>query len=214
MARLARRLLSVVAVLVLAAGAWAAEAPRGTVVYKIHHENYGDIGTHTLTFTESGGDLTVDVENRMKVKVLFVTVFRHEAERRELWRDGRMVGYRSQTHDDGTDITAVAELKGDRLEIEGPDGRATAPLGVFPTNPWNREIVKQSLLMDTKTGELLKVGIAGAGENTLEIRGKPVKAEKYVISGELERELWYGEDGTWLQMRFDSDGSAVTFTLE
>lgn len=214
MARLARRLLSVVAVLALGAGAWAAEMPRGTVVYKIHHEKYGDIGTHTLTFAESGGDLTVDVENRMKVKLLFVTVFRYEAERRELWRGGRMVGYRSQTHDDGTDISAMAELKGDQLVIEGPDGRATAPLGVFPTNPWNRGIVAQSLLMDTKTGALLKVEIAEAGEDTLEIRGKSVKAEKYVISGELERELWYGEDGTWLQMRFDSDGSAVTFTLE
>jgi len=214
MARLARRLLSVVAVFGLAAGAWAAEAPSGTVVYKIHHEKYGDIGSHTLTFAESGGELTVDVENKMKVKVLFVTVFRYEAERRELWRGGRMVGYRSQTHDDGTDISAVAELKGDKLVIEGPNGRATTPLGVFPTNPWNREIVAQPLLMDTKTGELLKVEIAEAGEDTLEIRGKSVKAKKYVIAGELERELWYGEDGTWLQMRFDSDGSAVTFTLE
>jgi hypothetical protein len=68
--------------------------------------------------------------------------------------------------------------------------------------------------MDTKTAELLKVKTAEAGKDTLEIRGKSVEASKYVISGELERELWYGEDGTWLQMRFDSDGSAVTFTLE
>jgi hypothetical protein len=214
MARLATCLLAGIPGVGLAAVVWAAELPNGTVVYNIHHEKYGDIGTHTLTFAESGAALTVDVENKMKVKVLFVTVFRYEAERRELWRGGQMVGYRSQTHDDGTDIAAMAELKGDKLVIEGPNGRATTQFGIFPTNPWNRKIVEQSLLMDTKTAELLKVKTAEAGKDTLEIRGKSVEASKYVISGELERELWYGEDGTWLQMRFDSDGSAVTFTLE
>lgn len=214
MVRLAKGLLAAALAAGLAGAAWAAEPPSGTAVYKIHHEKYGDIGTHKLTFARSGDDLTVEVENKMKVKVLFVTVFRYEAKRRELWRDGRMVGYRSQTHDDGTDITAMAELTGDKLVIEGPKGRATTPLGVFPTNPWNAKIIDQSLLMDTKTGELLKVKIAEAGEDTLEVRGKAVKARKYVISGELERELWYGADGAWLQMRFDSDGSAVTFTLQ
>jgi hypothetical protein len=100
------------------------------------------------------------------------------------------------------------------LVIEGSGGSVETPLGVFPTNPWNSEIVEQSLLMDTKTGELLTVEIKAAGEETIEARGTSVKAKKYVISGELERELWFAEDGTWLQMRFDSDGSAVTFTLE
>jgi hypothetical protein len=213
MVRLAKRLLAAGLGVGFTAAARAAEAPSGTVVYNIHHEKYGEIGTHTLSFAQSGGDLTVDVENKMKVKVLFITVFRYKADRKEVWRDGRMVGYRSQTHDDGTDIAAMAELKGDKLVIEGPNGRATTPLGVFPTNPWNSKIVEQSLLMDTKTGELLKVKVTAAGEDTLEVRDKPVKANKYVISGELERELWFAEDGTWLQMRFDSDGSAITFTL-
>jgi hypothetical protein len=209
----ARRLLGAVLVLGFAASAWAAEPPSGTVIYGIHHEKYGDIGTHRLTFSRSGEDLMVEVENKMKVKILFVTAFRYEAERRELWRDGKMVSYRSQTDDDGTPFAASAELKGDKLVIEGSEDSVEAPLGVFPTNPWNRQIVEQSLLMDTKTGELLKVKIDAAGEDTIEVRGASVKARKYVITGDLERELWFAEDGTWLQMRFDSDGSAVTFTL-
>jgi hypothetical protein len=39
-------------------------------------------------------------------------------------------------------------------------------------------------------------------------------ARKYVISGGMNRELWYGPDGTWLQMRFEKDGSKITFTLQ
>jgi hypothetical protein len=214
MLQLAKRLTAAALALGFAASAWAAELPSGTVIYGIHHEKYGDIGMHKLTFSQSGGDLMVEVRNKMKVKLLFVTVFRYKAERREMWRDGRMVSYRSQTDDDGTAIATVAELKGDKLVIEGPDGSAEAPLGVFPTNPWNSKIVEQSLLMDTKTGELLNVKIDAAGEDTVEARGKSFKAKKYVISGDLERELWFGEDGTWLQMRFDSDGSALTFTLK
>jgi hypothetical protein len=210
----AKRLLAAVLALGFAASAWAAELPSGTVIYGIHHEKYGDVGTHKLTFSRSGEDLMVEVQNKMKVKLLFITVFSYKADRRELWRDGKMVSYRSQTDDDGTDIATAAELKGGKLVIEGPDGPIEGPFGVFPTNPWNSKIVEQSLLMDTKTGALLNVKIDAAGEDTVEARGKSFKARKYVISGDLERELWFGEDGTWLQMRFDSDGSAITFTLK
>jgi len=156
----------------------------------------------------------VEVRNRMKVKLLFVTVFRYQADRREIWRDGRLLSYRSQTHDDGTDIALAAEIEGDKLMIDGPDGRIEAPAGTYPTHPWNPKIVEQTLLMDTKTGKLLKVAIREAGEETIEARGRSVKATKYVVTGDQEREIWFGPGGTWLQMRFDSDGSDVTFTLK
>ena len=56
---------------------------------------------------QSGEDLMVEAENQIKVKVLFITAFRFEADRTELWRDGRLVAYRSQSHDGGTDIAVL-----------------------------------------------------------------------------------------------------------
>lgn len=200
--------------LLWATAASAAEVPSGTRLYGIHHEEHGDVGSHKVSFSRSGADLMVDVENRIKVKVLFITAYRFEADRMEIWRDGRLISYKSQTHDDGTDYEVGAEAKGDKLMIDGGDGPVEAPGDVFPTHPWNFALTERSLLMDTNTGELLEVSVTEMGEETIEARGQQVRARKFVISGDLERELWYGPDGTWLRMRFDKDGAEITFTLQ
>lgn len=194
--------------------ALAQSQPSGTRVYSIHHEKHGDIGTHTVSFSRSGKDLMVEVANRVEVKVLFMTFFSFAADREEIWRDGRMIFYRSQTDDDGTDIAVKAVAKGGKLVIQGPGGQVEAPNGIFPSHPWNQKIVEQPLVMDSKSGDLLKVTTKAAGEEAIEAVGGPVTAKKFVMSGDLERELWYRPDGTWLKMRFVSDGKQVTFTLQ
>jgi hypothetical protein len=183
------------------------------MVYDIHHEDHGTIGHHTVSFEREGDDLVVEIENEIKVKILFVTAFRFEATRRERWRDGKMITYDNQTHDDGTDIAVRARAKDDKLIIEGPNGTAEAPLGTFPSHPWNKDIVKSDLLMESKTGKLLNIGIASAGAETLQIGDRAVVTTRYEMNGDLERELWFDEEGNWVQLRFVKDGSRITFTL-
>ena len=205
----------VVVSLLVAAGvpqAVAYDPPAGTVEYHINHSKYGDIGTHSLTFAHDGAELIVDVAVRIKVKLLFMTAHSVVAERRETWRDGRLVGYKSHTDENGELVDVSARMDGATLVIEGVDGRAEAGVPVFPTNPWNPDIVKAGLLMDTKTGKLLKVSVAAAGEAELAVARKAVRAVKYTVSGDLERDLWFDADGNLLQFRFVSDGATLTFT--
>ena len=66
----------------------------------------GLAGTATVAQeARSGEDLMV--ENQIKVNVLFITAFRFEADRTELWRNGRLMSYRSQSHDGGIDIAVL-----------------------------------------------------------------------------------------------------------
>lgn len=202
------------ALVVTATGALAQEPPAGTMVYKINHSEHGDIGTHAVTFSLSGDrDLMVDVKIGMAVKILFITAFRYESTRQEIWRGGRLVSYRAETDDDGTTYSVRAEAKGDQLEIDTGKGAQTVPLGTFPSHPWDMAIVEQTRLFDTQTGEVLAVAVQEAGEETVEAGGRLVAAKKYLMTGDLRRELWFGADGRWLQMRFDKDGAKVTFTL-
>jgi hypothetical protein len=197
---------------------WAVEATAApeageTMVYDIHHEDHGLVGRHKVSFENDGGDLVVEIESEIKVKGLFVTAFRFEATRRERWRDGKMIAYESQTHDDGTQITVSARAEGDKLIIDGPNGTAQAPLGTFPTHPWNKDIVKSGLLMESKTGKLRKVAIASAGAETLVLDDRSVTTTRYEMTGEMERELWFDEQENWVRLRFVKDGSWITFTL-
>lgn len=215
MVRLAGFALAGVLVPVLVAfGAFAQEAPSGTQLYSIHHSKYDDIGSHKVTFSRSGDDLMVQVENRIKVKVLFVTAYRFEAEREEIWREGRVVSYKSQSNDDGTDYTVSARAEGDKLMIEANGESMEAPGDVILTHPWNIAILEQTTVLDTKTGELHEVAVTEAGEETIEAGGQSVRARKFLMSGGVERELWFGPDDIWLQMRFDKDGAKITFTLQ
>jgi hypothetical protein len=217
---LCRRVAGLLAALVLSAAAWqaasAAEpvrgAAEGTVDYRVVHSRYDEIGSHKVTFSRKGDDLVVEVALNIKVKFLFVTLHSLSAERKEVWRGGRFVGYSSHTDDNGTLYDIVAHAERHKLLIEGPDGKAEADGSVFPTHPWNPEIVNHGVLMDTMTGKLLKVSVAPAGTETVEVAGKPVETAKYKVTGDLERELWYDADGNWIQLRFPRDGATLTFT--
>jgi len=191
--------------------ALAYEPPAGTVVYGIEHSKYGDIGTHSLTFSHDGADLIVAVNVRIRVKVLFITAHSVTANRRETWRAGRLVAYRSNTVENNRPTEVTAREEAGKLVIEGPEGKAEAAGPVFPTNPWNPEIVNAKLLMETGTGELLHVLVRPAGEEELAVAGRSVKARKYLISGDMARELWFDAAGNLLQFRFQRDGAMLTF---
>ena len=189
--------------------------PAGTsVVFGIHHEEHGDVGEHRVSFSREGEDLVVSVDNLITVEIFFITAFRFQAERREVWRDGRMIAYDSRTHDDGTDILVSARLEGEKLVIDGPEGRIEAPAGTFPTHPWNPAFLGQSLVMDTKTGRLLSIETVDAGRETIEAGGRMIRARKHRITGDTRREIWFDEAGNLVQLRLYTDGKAVTFTLQ
>ncbi len=188
------------------------EPPAGTVEYRITHSKYDEIGTHSLTFSRDGADLVVEVALRIKVKILFITAHSVVAQRREIWRDGQFAGYRSHTDENGDLFDVTARIEGGRLIVEGPGGRGEAAGPVFPTNPWHPGIEQAATLMDTKTGELLKVSVAAAGEEDLSIAGRTVKTRKLAISGDIEREVWFDGDGNMLRFHFPRDGETLTFT--
>ncbi len=187
-------------------------AAEGTVEYRIDHSKYDTIGSHVVTFSQNGGDLIVDVAIDIKVKILFFTGHSVTSKRRETWRDGRLVAYQAHTDENSELFDVTARSERGKLVIEGPGGRAEADGAVFPTHPWNSEIVEAALQMDTKTGKLLKVAVAPAGEEAIEVAGKAVQTSKYKVTGDLERELWFDAAGNWIRLRFARDGETLTFT--
>ena len=187
-------------------------AAAGKVEYRITHSKYDEIGSDVLSFSRNGEDLIVDVAIRIEVKFLFITLHSLVSERRETWRDGRLVAYKSHTDENSDLIDVTARAEGGKLIVEGPGGRAEADGSVFPTNPWNPEIVNGTVQMDTKTGKLLNVTVAPAGAETIEVAGKAVETSKYQVTGDIERELWFDAVGNWIQLRFPKDGETLTFT--
>jgi hypothetical protein len=194
---------------------WASVSQIATFEYKVAHDRYGEIGKHTISFEQENDDLIVEIKSRIAIKVMFWS-YRYESDQTETWRHGKLIAYDGSVRDDnysnGNRIMVKARAKGDKLMIEGPEGLVEAPGSTFPSHPWNPKIIEQKQLMDAKTGTLKTVHIRAADQETVEVAGRPVEARKYLITGDLQRELWYTEDGRCVKMRFKKRGGDVTFT--
>ena len=192
-----------------ASQALACTPPAERAVYAIHHETYGDIGRHTLTFHCDGDDLIVETDVKVDVKVLFLTVYKRRARYREVWRQDHLVAYDAWTNEAGDDYVTKARVEDDRMIIDGVKPGVNVPIDTVSSHPWNADVIDRGLLFGMKDGRLLRVEVEPAGEEMIEVGDKAIRAKKYVISGDIERELWYDQAGNWLRWRLESRGDTV-----
>jgi Family of unknown function (DUF6134) len=207
--------LTIVAAFVLPLGpALACTGPLERAEYAIHHETYGDVGRHVITFACDGDDLVVETRIEGEVTVLAIPIFKREGTYREVWREGRLIAFDSRVVDNGEVYEVSARANGDRTIINGRRGRIEAPAAIVSNHPWNHEVIDRTLLFDTQRGRLQKVQVVPTGTETIPVAGHEVAARKYLVSGDLERELWYDETGNWLQSRLEHNGDKITLTRQ
>jgi hypothetical protein len=214
MTRLFRAALACLFIAAPAGPAGAGEAPVGTFVYVIQHQDHGDIGTLTIVSTRRGDERVYDQTLHIAVKLLFVTAYHQDSERKEAWRGDRLISYDAKTDDDGKKNTIVGRAQGDKFVIDGPAGHIAAPATVYPSNPFDPGIVHATLVMDTGSGKLLHVTVTPGAEETVTAGGGSLKARRYAMTGDLQRDLWFDDKGKLLKFSFKNDGALVTFTLK
>ncbi len=196
-----------------APAALAEEPVTENLSFKVYRDG-DEIGTHTVRFERDGDTILVDIDVALAVKVLFVTAFRYEQRRREVWENGRLVAFESRTDDDGTEHDIRGVVRDGVLRISGTT-TGTAPLGIIPNSYWHRDMVRQTALLDTIDGKVLEVEIEDAGEEIVEGAGGRIAARRFVMRGERPRELWYDGRGKWVKMRLAGrDGSSVEWVLQ
>lgn len=202
------------AVLIFAPRAALADDDGEKLVYKVYRG--GDlIGRHKVEFeNEENGTLKVEIETDVKVKLAFVTVYRFDHEGKEYWRDGKLVGYRSKTNDDGKRKFLQLSGSAQSVTADGSAGRFEFAQPVMPASLWNMATVEQTQVMNTLDGHMMAVSVMRVGEETIRARGRDIQATHYVMSGELEREMWYAYNRL-VHLRFKgSDGSTIDYELQ
>ncbi|MCH7554767.1 MAG: hypothetical protein IIC08_02015 [Proteobacteria bacterium] len=198
------------------AGPVHAMAPDGLVLdYRVLRDGF-EIGRHKVLFRHDGDAvMTVETEIRISVSFLFITLYTYRLDARETWRGDRLVRLDSTTDDDGDLYAVRAVAEGDGLRVEAGAKSWTAPATVVPSSLWRREMARGSLLIGVEQGEAIAVAFEEIGRETVTARGAEVSATKVVVSGELERQLWYDDDGILVHLRLIArDGSTITYALE
>lgn len=199
----------------LAAAPSAAQVPDGlTLEFRVLRDG-GEIGRHRVRFAHDGDALTVETEVRIEVSFAFITLYRYVLDGVETWRDGRLMELTTATDDDGDHYAVHGVAQGDTFVVEAGGDTWTAPGTAVPSSLWHRDLARGPLLIGMEQGERLAIVVEEVGRETVPGRGGDISATHMVVSGDLERELWYDDDGVLVYLRLVArDGSIIGYRLE
>jgi len=232
MIKLVRSVTALGAVLITVMGFDALAATK-TLEYTVLRDG-SPIGTHAYTIETNGTDTNVAVTTDIKVKALFITVYKFIHESKEKWQNGQLVSLKSTTDDDGTPKSLQASAENGKITLDATinkqERRQFAPSASIPASLWNPALVTQgtvlktakgaaiktleSQIVNTLDGQLMKVKIADLGNEEVEAQGTKVSANHYQITGELTRDLWYNSDGDLVRVSFpDKTETSIVYSL-
>jgi hypothetical protein len=165
------------------------------------------IGHHHFVVNDKGAERELTTDARFDVKVLFINAYRYVHDASERWRGNCLASLKARTDDNGKQSAVQADQQGERVSVASPRGREALEGCVMSFAYWNPEILRQTRLLNSQTGQYEAVTIAAMGEEKITVRGAPVQAKRYRITGPKNPiDLWYGADNSWLALQSTLEG--------
>lgn len=149
------------------------------------------------------------------VKLLGITVYRYRHEARERWQGDCLAELDARTDANGKVSTVKAQLDGQSLLVTSPAGIAPLPACSMTFAYWNPAMRRQTQLLNPQTGRGVAVQLVPVGTGMVEVRGTPVAAEHWRLTGdESPIELWYAPgSGDWLALDATVNGRRLSYRL-
>lgn len=170
------------------------------------------IGTHTVTFSRDGdGNTIAEVAIDIRVRVVFIPVFRYVHRSREVWRDGRLQALDATTDDDGRQFWVAARATAAGLAVEGSEGRFVAPPDILPASWWRGDTTQRRQLLDTRTGRIITVTATPAGSETVTAGDRRLDVQLWRLDGDIQLTVGYTSNGQWAAMQFAARGATIDY---
>lgn len=204
--------LAALAALCLSTAATAAPSDAGRLVFDVTR-NGQPFGQHSITVSGAGDSLRAESRVALRASAGPITVFRLEQTCSETWSDGVLAGLNCSTLKDGRRIQVRGVSQNGRLRVTGAEGETSFPLGAFPTSWWTRPPAGTTILVDTQTGDPMRVRVTNMGRETIEVEGQRIQADRVRVQGTLTVDLWYDASGRWVGCQFTARGQRVEYRL-
>lgn len=165
------------------------------------------IGEQVFRLNEKGGRARLLTEASFDVKILFFTAYTYRHRNEEIWKDGCLERIESKTDDNGDAFRLLGEPVDDGFRVETSEFSATLPSCVRSFAYWNVDYLRAPKLLNSQTGEYVNVSVRALGEESLEVRGAPLRARRYALEGpDMRIDLWYSLDDEWVALESASKG--------
>lgn len=175
------------------------------------------VGHHRLRFRREADGLRVDVDVAIKVRIFFVTVFDYRQTASELWRDGRLVSFTSETMDgDNLDRVRAKATADGKIAVESLRfGDRTLDGDLWPSTAfWRPAAVRRDVFLDAARGDLRQVEVTTIGQQRVDVPGGSRIASRFHVESSRDFEVWYGLDGAWLGLSWSGFGVTAHYRLD
>ena len=189
---------------------WLAGVPEDGGMYAYEISRKGKrLGFQTLEFAKlENGDLQVDVHIEIDFAII-IPLFTYTHDNREIWRDGKMLSLTSRTDNNGEDTFVDLRAEGDKLVGDGTDYEDNLSSDLLSTSYFNPNFIRQSEIVSSQDGRLLKINIEEIGRETLYLEIGTVEATRFRLTGKLRIDIWYTDDGRWVKTEFTRGGNTL-----
>jgi hypothetical protein len=92
--------------------------------------------------------------------VLFINAYRYVHDASERWRGNCLAGLTARTDDNGKQSAVQVDQQGERVSVVSSRGREALDGCVMSFAYWNPEILRQTRLLNSQTGQYEAVTIA------------------------------------------------------
>jgi hypothetical protein len=171
------------------------------------------IGTHALTFAQSGDALTVTVDVAMAVYFGPIRLFHYNHHAVEQWAGDMFTSLDSKTDYDGEPAFCTVRRDSDKLTVEGSNApKYTAPGTTLAATHWNKAEL-QGPMINPENGMMLRPKIADLGMGQVALAsGAEIPAHRYSWHGTHSLDLWYDAQNDWAGLKaVVKDGSELIY---
>jgi len=161
------------------------------------------IGTQRFTLRPQGDGLRVETQATFELTLLRIKAFDYDHRNVEQWRGGCLQSIESSTQQNGKPYRVTGAAGADGFAVSSALGDQSLSDCVGTFSYWDRgQLVGRSKLLNSQTGEYVSVALRELGRGTLELAGREISVDRYVLEGkDLEITLAYAVDsGEWLAL--------------
>jgi hypothetical protein len=189
------------------ATAYANAAP-GRVAFDIFR-NGEKTGTHSVDVTTQGDTTIARIAIDMAGRVgPFSYSYKHRCT--ETWRADKLVALDCSDEERGKPmkrVRAALNAQGQLAVTANGVVSATVSNSALPSSWWRESLVRQSQIINTRTGKLAPLRVQRIGDESVSgLSGDTTRATHYRLRGTVNADIWYDQQGRWTKMRFRLSG--------
>ena len=145
------------------------------------------IGVHRFRIADDSAMRVVDSEATFDVRILRVPVYRYRHSNTETWRNGCLKRIDSETDANGTPYRVdLSKTAAGYTIVTSSETRVHEVGCMMSFAYWDQRFLQQQRLLNTQTGELIRVEVQSLGESQREIANRTLSVKGFRILAEPE----------------------------